>query len=61
MEEIIPTFFKDLQSKEPNFQANYEDKEDLRELLNLSYTNLDIPDYKSWEKVLPLYPLSPIN
>ena len=60
-EKVVPTFLKCLKEKESNFLANYEDKKDLQELLNLSNMNFKIPHPGSWEKVLPLYPLSPIN
>jgi len=43
------------------FEAIYDDKEDLKELLNLSNKNLLNSNLDSWKKVLPLYPISPIN
>ncbi len=60
-ETILPKFIKDLESKELFFEANYEDEEDLTELLNLSNKNLLNANVNSWQKVLPLYPMSPIN
>ena len=60
-EKVIPKVVQELDNKELNFQANYDDKEDLKELLNLSNKNLNISNFNSWEKVLPLYPISPIN
>ena len=60
-ETVLPKVFKELESKELVFQANYEDEEDLKELLDLSNKNLSNSNVNSWEKVLPLYPVSPIN
>jgi len=39
----------------------YDEKKDLKELLNLSNNNLLNSNIDSWRKVLPLYPISPIN
>jgi len=58
-EILSPKVIKELESKELFFQANYEDQEDLKELLNLSNKNL--LNSNEWQKVLPLYPISPIN
>jgi len=60
-ETVLPKVFKELDSKEITFEANYDDKEDLKELLNLANTNLLSSNLDSWKKVLPLYPISPIN
>ena len=60
-ERVRPKVVKELESKELNFEANYQDKEDLRELLNLANKNLLNTNENSWKKVLPLYPISPIN
>ena len=60
-ETVLPKVIKELESKEPFFEAIYDDKEDLKELLNLSNNNLLNSNVDSWEKVLPLYPISPIN
>ena len=38
-----------------------KDKEDLIELLDLSNNNFLNTKVDSWQKVLPLYPISPIN
>ena len=57
-EALSPKVIKEFESKELFFEANYEDKEDLKELLDLSNKNLNV---NSWQKVLPLYPISPIN
>jgi len=60
-ETVIPKVFKELESKEIFFEAIYDVKEDLRELLDLSNKNLLNSNVDSWKKVLPLYPISPIN
>ena len=60
-EKVVPKVLQELVHTEPNFEANYDDEEDLKELLNLSNQNLAITSSQSWKKVLPLYPLSPIN
>ena len=60
-ETVLPKVVKELDSKELFFEAIYDDKEDLIELLNLSNKNLLSSNNNSWEKVLPLYPISPIN
>ena len=60
-EKIVPKIVQELDNNEPNFQANYDDEKDLKELLNLSTQHSNIAGSNSWEKVLPLYPISPIN
>ena len=60
-ETVLPKVVKELESKELSFEANYDDKEDLKELLDLSNKNLLNSNIDSWRKVLPLYPISPIN
>ena len=60
-ETVLPKVVKGIETKEPTFEANYDDKEDLKELLNLSNKNKLNSNVGSWEKVLPLYPISPIN
>jgi len=60
-ETVLPKVFKELENKELTFEANYDDKEDLKELLNLANKNLLNSNLNSWRKVLPLYPISPIN
>jgi len=60
-ETVLPKVVKGLESKEVTFEANYDDKEDLKELLNLANKNLLNSNLDSWKKVLPLYPISPIN
>ena len=60
-ETVLPKFVKELEIQELSFEANYDDKEDLKELLNLSNKNLLNSNIDSWKKVLPLYPISPTN
>ncbi|MBO8218346.1 molecular chaperone [Prochlorococcus marinus] len=60
-EIVLPKVIKELNSKELFFEANYEDDEDLTELLNLSNNNFLNANINSWQQVLPLYPISPIN
>jgi len=60
-ETVIPKVFKELESKELFFEANYDDEEDLKELLDLSNKTLLNANVNTWQKVLPLYPISPIN
>ena len=60
-ETVLPKVVEELESKEVTFEANYDDKEDLKELLNLANKNLLNSNLDSWKKVLPLYPISPIN
>ena len=61
IEKVIPKIVEKLSKTEPNFEAHYDDEEDLKELLNLSNKNIGIANSNSWEEVLPLYPLSPIH
>ncbi len=60
-ETVLPKVVKELENKELVFEAIYDDKEDLKELLNLSTKNLLNSNVDSWKKVLPLYPISPVN
>ena len=60
-EIVLPKVVKELESKELFFEAIYDDKKDLKELLDLSNKNLLNSNVDSWKNVLPLYPISPIN
>tara|TARA_B100000161_G_scaffold168099_1_gene120273 strand:- start:452 stop:1108 length:657 start_codon:yes stop_codon:yes gene_type:complete len=61
-EVVIPKFFNEFNMKELYFEANHKDKDDLTELLDLSNKkNFYNENTNSWEKVLPLYPISPTN
>ena len=58
-EILSPKVIKELESKELFFQAYYEDEKDLKEFLDLS--NKNFSNSNVWQKVFPLYPISPIN
>ena len=60
-EKTIPKIFEELSDIESSYQAEYNDLEDLKELLNLSNNNSQYVNHNSWEKVIPLYPVPPIN
>ncbi len=60
-ETVLPKVIREIESKELFFEAVYEDKNDLKELLDLTNKNLLNTNLNSWQKVLPLYPISPIN
>ena len=60
-ERVLPKVIKKFESKELFFEANYQDKEDLTELLDLSNKNLLNANENSWQTVFPLYPISPTN
>ena len=60
-ETVLPKVIQEFESKELLFEADYHDKEDLIELLDLSNKNFLNLNVNSWQKVLPLYPISPIN
>ncbi len=60
-ETVLPKVVKELGRKDLFFEATYDDKEDLKELLALSNRHLLNINSDSWQKVLPLYPISPIN
>lgn len=60
-EKIIPKIFEELINTEFSYQADYSDIEDLKELLTLSNKNSQHSSPNTWNKVLPLYPISPVN
>ena len=60
-EIVIPKLLEKLSIEENSFQAEYNDLEDLRELLNLSNQKIKNSNYNSWKEVFPIYPISPIN
>ena len=60
-EITIPKLFEELINIDSSYEADYDVLEDLRELLNLSNKNYQNSSFNSWNEVLPLYPMSPIN
>ena len=58
-ETVLPKVIQEFESKELFLKANYEDEKDLKEFLDLSNKNL--LNTNNWQKVLPLYTISPIN
>ena len=60
-EKSIPKIFEELKNTEYSYEAEYNDIEDLKELLNLSDKNSQVSNFNKWDKVLPLYTTSPIN
>ena len=60
-EKVVPKVIKELENQELCFEANDEDERDLKELLDLSNKNFLNANLNAWKKVLPLYPISPIN
>ena len=60
-ETVLPKVVKELENKELTFEADYDDKEDLKELLDLTNKNLLNSNVDSWRNIFPLYPISPIN
>ena len=60
-EKIIPKIYEELANVESSYLAEYSDMEDLKELLNLSNKNSQNSNLPNWEKVLPLYPISPFH
>ena len=60
-EITIPKLFEELINIDSSYEADYDVLEDLTELLNLSNKNYQNSSFNSWNEVLPLYPMSPIN
>ena len=60
-ETVLPKIIEKFESNDLFFEAHYKDKEDLKELLDLSNKNFLNENLNSWQKVFPLYPISPIN
>ena len=62
IEEVItPKLYKNFIKREAYFEAEYDIKDELNELLELSARNHEnlIPNH--WANVLPIYPIGPIN
>ena len=60
-ETVLPKVVQEFENEELFLEASYDDIEDLKELLDLSNKNFLNANVNSWKKVLPLYPISPIN
>ena len=60
-EVVRPKLFKNLEKNCIHFEVSFNIKEELEELLNLSYLNYQNSISNSWEDVLPIYPISPVN
>ena len=50
-EIVLPKLIQELDSKELFFEARYDDKEDLKELLDLSNKNLLNSNVDSWQRL----------
>ena len=60
-ELVRPKLYKNLEKKNIHYEVNFKIKEELEELLNLSYFNFQNSISNSWENVYPIYPISPVN
>ena len=60
-ELIKPKLYEQINIGKSHYEANYHIKEELKELLELSSSNYQNSVSNSWEKVLPIYPISATN
>ena len=60
-ELVKPKLVSNLENNINQYEVNFDIKEDLEELLNLSYLNHQNSISNSWEDVFPIYPISPVN
>ena len=60
-EMISPNLYKDLLNKQSLFEAEYDIKSELKELLDLSTINYKKFIINDWEKVFPIYPIDAVN
>jgi len=60
-ELVRPKLYKNLEKNSIHYEVSFNIKEELEELLNLSYLNHQNSISNSWENVLPIYPISPVN
>ena len=60
-ELIKPKLYSDLNNKKSYYEVDFDIHDDLRELIKLSLENHKESKFTSWEEVLPIYPISPIN
>ena len=62
IEEVIrPKLYKKFIKKEAYFEAEYDIKDELKELLELSNRNHENLIRNHWSNVLPIYPIEPVN
>ena len=57
----IPKLYQDSSFDNTQLQVDYNIKEDLNELLELSFISDKHSLFNSWENTLPIYPMSPTN
>ena len=62
IEEVIPPkLYKKFITREAYFEAEYDIKNELKQLLELSAHNYENLISNHWTNVLPIYPLEPVN
>jgi len=62
IEELIsPKLYKKFLEREAYFEAEYDIKDDLKQLLEFSARNYENLIQNHWENVLPIYPIEPVN
>ena len=60
-ELIKPKLYSDLNNQKSYYEVDFDIHDDLRELIKLSLENHKESKFTSWEEVLPIYPISPVN
>ena len=60
-ELVSPKLYKNLEKESIYYEVSFNIKEELKELLKLSYLNHQNSIVNSWENVFPIYPISPVN
>ena len=60
-EVIPPKLYKKFITREAYFEAEYDIKNELKQLLELSANNYENLISNHWTNVLPIYPLEPVN
>jgi len=60
-ELVRPKLYKNLEKESIYYEVSFNIKEELNELLKLSYLNHQNSIVNSWEDVFPIYPISPVN
>ena len=61
VEVIRPQLYQKFLNREECFEADYNIKDELKELLELSAKNHENLIRSHWKNVLPLYPIEPVN